>query len=341
MNLSPIQQFTSLLTLAVAVFPMFVFADVESSVSTNLATDAHSSLLSVDITKASKNVQFDGDFSSEFASAYAKPQNYDDNHTAKMSLTLLKSVKPALGISAVTSTSEKTTTLGTLGGVTLQTKAAGYTFFWIPSLLLNRTVLKLNSQSTKNQKKTSPYIIQYGTGQVVKIAKNQNDSISFYFNYYAYNRDLAALNNFVRTPNKFLKGKIVAATLNEKLSAYAESLAGFSASYQMLSDLELEAEFYRTTLKKDLSQSDLLTANASYSLTDNTDVTLQGDFVFYTTDSQTLTLSFPRVWSPALTTELGLAYSQSQTEKSWSIVLAINYEAETSKTSTKAETRNQ
>ncbi|NBX16480.1 MAG: hypothetical protein EBR09_03840 [Proteobacteria bacterium] len=338
MRLKPLFRLTPLFSVFILLKPYPARADLESTVSTSLDSENHSSLLSLDADRKLETVQLDADLSGEISAPYKNLLKYADSTTAKLSLTLLKGISPSLGLLATTSNSDKTTTLGSFGGVSLQNKLLGHTVSWSPSLSLNRTTFKLNTQAGKIPKRPNPFLIQYGLSQSLKIARSQDDFLTLYYNYYGYNRDLEALNNLTVTPSKFSKQKANAATIAEKISIYAQSLAGIAINYSPVSDFEIEGEFYRTILKKDQSQSNLLTLDLTYALTEETDVSLQADLVRSSSNSNTLTLSVPHQWTETFISEIGVARTATADSTGLSLLLSLKYQDESG--STKAGSRN-
>lgn len=320
-------------------------AELDASLSSDLDLKAHSSLLSLNGATSTEPVTLESEITAEYASSYKQQQNFTDALNGKISATLLKPLKPMLAFSAAQSIRDKYSTLGIHSGATIQTQPTQFSYTWVPTASLKQTSFKVSSGSNvstnKQQKKANPAIIQYGLGNTFTISEGQSKSISLFYNSYFYDTDIAAIANFLNSPGKLQSNKKSVATLSSQLSAYAASLWGLAIAYPLSDSLDLKADFYRTTLKRDLSSSDLFIAKTNYEFTEKLETYLQAEIVTSGSFSQKYTLAAPYSWTDQLSSELGLAQSRTETEKTWSVLMAINYAMERSSGEIKVESQNQ
>lgn len=307
-------------------------ADLDASLSSDLDLNTHSSLLSLNGSTSYEPVALSSEVTAEYSSSYKQQQNFTDALNGKISATLLKTLKPMLGLSAAQSIRDKYTTLGIHSGATIQTKLSRFSLAWNPTGSLKNTTFKTNSggnaNSSKQSKKANPSIVQYGLGNTLTLSDGSSKSLSVFYNSYFYNADIAQITSFPNSAGKVLSNKKSFETLSGQLSAYAASLWGLAFAYPISESLDLKAEYYRTTLKSDLSTTDLLIGKLDFEFNDKLESYVQVEFTKSWSLSQKYTLAAPYSWTDQLSSELGLAQSRTETEKTWSVLMAINYAME-------------
>lgn len=327
------QKLLELLCLATALIANTAHGDVEGSLSTDLEKDSYSSLLSMSASKKGELLQLDSEVSIDYAASYAKAQNANDSQSAKASLTLTQGWNPLLGVSASNSVREKTSTLGANTGFKIAIRPSGYSFSWAPGASLKQTTIKVSTNNTKKaQKKGNPSLLQYGLTQSLTVSDSKLNSATLFYNIYRYNIDIAEVTDQLNTLGQATKQKKSFGLLTDQLSTFAASLWGLTLTYNISPEFEAKADFYSTQIQRDKSVSELLMTKATYTLTEKVDLYLQGDFSFSQVGTRKYTLGLPFNWSDSLSTEIGIARSESvntnttsASDKAWSVLLALTY----------------
>lgn len=268
-------------------------ADVDSSLSAHLGIENYSSLAALDAQKKFETLSLKGEFSAEYASSFLKPQDNTDSQNGKVSLLIDIPSSPTFAISAANSIRDKFASYGGSAGVSLRVETGGLKTRWTPNLSLKRTSLKINNTSGKSQKKNNTSIVQYGLNQNLELVKSERATALFFYNHYFYDVNITELNNTLSSSNLALKQKKGVASISDQLSTFAQSLFGFSTKAQFLESFEISADYFRTTVQRDRSHSDLLVARTSFELNDKLDVYAQGDFIAGESNSENYTLAFP------------------------------------------------
>lgn len=316
-------------------------AETNLSLSTNLEQKAHSSSLSLDTNKKFESVEIIADLSGEYAAPYASPKNVSDGEN--FSLTAISSArwKPMLGLSAVNSLREKTTTWGVMSGVSLPIAQSSYQLTWIPNLSAKRTGLRLERSSNKSGKKLNTALLQFGTSQSLVLVRENVFSLNVFYHRYFYNADIAELTQKLSIATRFIPKNKKLQTVFDTVSVFSKSLLGTSFFSKMSERFEVKADYFRTTYQRDDTYSDMLIPRITATLTDQLDAYIQADVVLTEPQSQTFTLSFPYTWTDEWSSEVGFSQLRNEQEKSWSLLLALSFSLNDSDDKIRAENQSQ
>ncbi|MEN9528214.1 MAG: hypothetical protein RI932_87 [Pseudomonadota bacterium] len=316
-------------------------AETNLSFTTNLEQQAQSSSLSLDTSKKFESVEVVADLSGEYAAPYASPKNVSDGEN--FSLTAVSSArwKPTVGLSAVTSLRDKTTTWGVKSGVSIPLAQSSYQLTWSPNLSAKRTGLRLEGSSNKSGKKLNTALLQYGTSQSLALVRENVFSLNVFYQRYFYNANIAELTRKLSTATRFIPKNKKLQTIFETVSVFSKSLLGASVFSKMGERFEMKTDYFRTTYQRDDTYSDMLIPRITTTLTDQLDAYIQADLLLTEPQSQTFTLSFPYAWTDAWSSEVGFSQLRNEQEKSWSLLLALSYSLHDSDDKIRAENQSQ
>ncbi|MEY3903900.1 MAG: hypothetical protein RL189_3206 [Pseudomonadota bacterium] len=318
-------------------------ADLATSVSTNLQSNSHSSVLSLDAEKKFSFLDVKGDLSNEIASTFKNPQNAAMYQNGTISVTFPFSYKPMASFTGTNSTKEKSTTVGGKTGLTLPLFNDSLKIDWTPAASIRRTTLKAGRSAAKNKKNFTPAIDQIGLEQSLTLSfKNNADrqnSLSLLYHIYDYPTDLALLKNILSKSNLSKNPKKKSSNVSESLSVFSKSLLGMSLTAQVVENLELKADFYQTVYELSGARTDYLISNVTYTLSDELDVSLQSEILLNEPRSEVWTVSLPYALNSNISPEIGASWSKNETETPWSLLISLGYSFEDDSQTPTAESR--
>lgn len=335
--------FALLLSTSVCLPCQEALSDSDLSLSSTIEAQSQSSIFSLEAEKKLQNLEFNSELAGEFAAPYKSPQNFDDNLSASLSLTSLRTLRPMLGATASHSVRDKITTFGALGGFTLPLISSRLKLSWIERLSLKRTAIKLNNQATsvKSQKKPQPSIIQYGFNQTLFLSESDSRSMSFFYQKYLYSADVSELSAALSTSARLNKNKRSLKTITELLSTFADSVMGASLNWQILENTQVKTDYFYTSMSSGNIDSEMIVPRITTEISDKLSTYIQADLVLSEPNSRTFTLAFPYEWSNAASTDVGIVRTATTDETTWGVLLGFNYQVDETRPEITTESQNQ
>ncbi len=311
------------------------------SFSSTLDPESQSSAFTLETEKKSGSLYLKSDFSGQYASPYLNPQNFDDNLSAVLLLSSTRTFKPQLGATLNHSVRDKITTYGILGGFNIPLIQSPLSLSFTERLSLKRTSIKVNNPSTKSNKKNQPSILQYGLNQSLTLSKDEQNSLSVFYQRFFYNSDVSQLSRILSTNAIFSKKKKNIETVTEVLSTFAESALGASLAWEIHEKSGFKTDYFRTVFANGKAVSEILIPQFNFDINDRLESYIEADFILSEPSSTSYTLAFPYELSDAFGTEIGVVRASTKDDVTWGVLIALTYQFDENHTKLTTGIQNQ